>query len=66
MPETTPTDRRGFWLLASVPVIMLAMFVLPYTVLRHIDAWYGSFLFWTAATAAVIAINVVLTSRWRD
>ena len=66
MPESTHSNRSDAWLLASVPLIMLLMFVLPYTVLRDVNAWYGSLLFWIAATLAVIAINVVLTRRWKD
>lgn len=66
MPESTPGDRHAPWLLALVPVIMLLMFVVPYTVLRDVNAWYGSLLFWVAATVVVIGINVVLTRRWTD
>lgn len=63
---TVRSTRHRAWLLAAVPVIMLAMFVVPYTLLRGVDAWYGSALFWTLATAAVIALNVVLSSDWED
>ncbi len=58
--------RRRAWLLTAIPVIMLAMFVVPYTLLREVDAWYGSALFWMVATAAVIALNVVLSRDWED
>ncbi|WP_202912127.1 hypothetical protein [Nesterenkonia muleiensis] len=54
------------WLVASVPVIMLAMFIVPYTLLREADAWYGSLLFWTAGTLVVIAVNVVVSLSWED
>ncbi|TLP74348.1 hypothetical protein [Nesterenkonia sphaerica] len=54
------------WLLVSVPVIMLAMFVVPYTLLREVDAWYGSLLFWTVGTAAVITINIVIALTWEN
>lgn len=54
------------WLLVSVPVIMLAMFIIPFTLLSDVDAWYGSLLFWTAGTLAVIAINVVVSRGWED
>lgn len=54
------------WLLVSVPVIMVAMFVIPYTLLREVDAWYGSLLFWTLGTAAVIAINVAVALTWEN
>lgn len=43
---------------------MLAMFVVPYTLLRTVDTWYGSALFWTLATLAVIAVNVAVSAGW--
>lgn len=45
---------------------MLAMFLVPYTLLAEVDAWYGSALFWTVATVAVIAVNVLVSSAWSD
>lgn len=45
---------------------MILMFVLPYTLLREVNAWYGSFLLWTVGTVLVIGINVVLTRHWKD
>lgn len=49
-----------------IGLLMLLSFVLPFTVFRDVDAWWGSFLFWTAATAIVIAISAVISGRWRD
>lgn len=66
MQETHTTRSPLTWLLISVPVIMLAMFVLPYTLLRNVDAWYGSMLLWTVGTLAVIAVNVVISMNWED
>lgn len=54
------------WLLVSVPVIMVAMFVVPYTLLREVDAWYGSLLFWLVGTVAVISINVAVALTWEN
>lgn len=65
MPERSPHDRSTPWLLIAVPVIMLLMFAVPYTLLRDVNAWYGSFLFWVVCTLVVIAINVRLTRGWR-
>lgn len=65
MFESSPHEPPTQWLLASVPVIMLAMFVVPYTLLRDVNAWYGSLLLWVVGTLAVIAINVRLTRRWK-
>lgn len=59
------SQSRVGWLV-PVLVIVLLSFLLPYTVLSDVDAWYGSFLFWTLATAVVIAINAVVSSDWKD
>lgn len=61
-------ERRApsaLWLVA-VLVLVLLSYLVPYAVLREVDAWYGSLLFWSAATAVVIGINVVVSSAWRD
>ncbi len=56
---------RALWLVPVLALVLLSFFV-PYVVLSDVDAWYGSFLFWTLATAAVIAINAIVSSAWRD
>lgn len=53
------------WLVA-VAVLVLLSFLLPYTVFREVDAWYGSFLFWILATAAVIGVNAIVSAGWED
>ena len=54
------------WLLIPILVLVLLSFILPYTVFRDVDAWYGSFLFWTLAAAAVIGLNAVISADWKD
>jgi len=54
------------WWLAPIAVLILLSYVVPYTVLSDVDRWYGSFLFWSLATAAVIAINAVISLKWKD
>lgn len=56
---------RAIWLV-PVALIMLLNFMVPYTLLSGVDAWYGSFLFWTLATLVVIGINAVVSSAWKD
>lgn len=58
-------NPRAIWL---VPVLLLILlsYILPYTVFTDVDEWYGSFLFWTLATAVVIGINAIVSSAWRD
>ncbi|WP_068265726.1 hypothetical protein [Janibacter limosus] len=60
--DRTATRR---WLIVPLVLILLS-FVLPYTLLSDVDAWYGSFLFWTLATAVVIGVNAIISSRWED
>lgn len=59
------TSPSPLWL-AVVLLLVLLSYAVPYTVLRGVDSWYGSLLFWSAATAVVIGINVVVSSAWRD
>jgi len=59
------SNPRTVWLVPVAALILLSYFV-PYVLLRDVDAWYGSMLFWTASTAVVIAINAVVSSAWRD
>ena len=53
-------------LLVMIWVVIAACFVIPFTLLRNVDAWYGSFLFWSFASLVVIAFNWILSSRWED
>lgn len=53
-------------LLAAIVVVVLACFIVPFTLLRNVDAWYGSFLFWSLASVVVIAINWVLGADWKE
>lgn len=53
-------------LLAAIWVVIIACFIVPFTLLRSVDAWYGSFLFWCLASLIVIAINWILSASWRD
>ena len=65
MPENSTSDRLTPWLLGSIPVVMVLMFAVPFTLLREVNAWYGSFLFWSVGTIVVIGLNVILTRHWK-
>lgn len=54
------------WWLAPVVIVILLSYVVPFGLLRDVDAWYGSMLFWILGTAVVIAVNAVVSSAWRD
>ncbi len=59
-------ERRGvFWAGAALFLVLLA-YLVPYTVLSGVDAWYGSFLFWAAFGLAAILVNAVITGSWKD
>lgn len=58
-------NPRAIWLVL-VLIIIVASYAVPYTLLSDVDEWYGSFLFWTLATAVVIGINAVVSSAWKD
>lgn len=58
------TDKA--WLLPVIMTIILLSFLLPYTAFRNIDAWYGSYLFWSLATLVVIGLNAVISADWKD
>lgn len=58
-------NPRAIWLLLVLLIIVLC-YVVPYTVLSEVDEWYGSFLFWTLASAVVIGINAVVSADWKD
>ncbi|WP_043529384.1 hypothetical protein [Litchfieldella xinjiangensis] len=50
--------RRAIWL---VWLVVALCYLVPYTLLSHIQAWYGSFLFWSLAGLVIIALNVYIT-----
>ena len=59
-------ERRGiFWIGLALLLVVLA-YLVPYTVLSGVDAWYGSFLFWAVFGLAAILMNAAITSSWRD
>lgn len=58
--------RRGiFWAGLTLLVVVMA-YVVPYTVLSEVDAWYGSFLFWSGFGLVAILVNAAITSSWKD
>ncbi|MBE4908571.1 hypothetical protein IMZ08_10935 [Bacillus luteolus] len=59
------TAREVKWGLMIVVIILLG-YILPYTVLSNVTAWYGSFLLWTILAIAIIVINYFFTKNWGD
>lgn len=59
-------ERRGFTWAGVVLALVVLAFVVPYTVLSGIDAWYGAFLFWMVFGFLAIAMIALITSSWKD
>ncbi|WP_322998076.1 hypothetical protein [Castellaniella sp.] len=51
--------------LACIWVLALLCYVVPYLFLDRVNAWYGSFLFWTLVGALVIILNLIATRDLR-
>lgn len=49
-----------------IGILVLAAFIIPFTLLSIVEKWYGSFLFWLLLTLIVIACNVLLTKDWSN
>lgn len=47
-------------------LLVLSAYVVPYTVLSHVRAWYGSFLYWVLFAVASIGVVTWLTRRWGE
>lgn len=50
--------RRWIW---GVWLLVLLCYVVPYGLLGHVQAWYGSFLFWCVVGVLVIVANIMMT-----
>lgn len=59
-------ERKGILWATAVAALVVMAFTVPYTLLRGIDVWYGSFLFWAVFSAVAIAVNVFIMSGWKD
>jgi hypothetical protein len=47
--------------LLCIWVLAILCYAVPYLLLDRVNAWYGSFLFWTVAGVLVIVLNLVAT-----
>ena len=59
-------ERRGFTWAGVVLALVVLAYVVPYTVLSGVDAWYGAFLFWTVFGFLAIGVIALITSSWKD
>lgn len=59
-------DKKGLLWMAAVWILLVSAYVVPYTILSDVDAWYGSFLFWLVFALATFSINASIARNWRD
>ncbi len=52
--------------LGLIGLLILALYVVPYLMIGHIAAWYGSFLFWLCAGLVIILLNIMATAGFGD
>lgn len=57
--------KEASWAIVIL-VMMILAYVVPYTVLRNVDAWYGSFLFWNLFAIVIIIVNYFITVDWSE
>ncbi|WP_158773995.1 hypothetical protein [Cobetia sp. L2A1] len=57
--------KRSKWIWLIWALVLLC-YVVPYTLLTHVSAWYGSFLFWSVAGVIVIAVNLYITKDFEE
>lgn len=59
--------RKSNWIWAVIIVFaILLAYIIPYTMLANVQAWYGSFLYWTITGIVIIIANLFITRGWRD
>ena len=61
----TNKQRKKLWGTFIIVLILLA-YIVPYTILSDVQAWYGSFLFWGIIGVLIIFANVMVTRDWRE
>ncbi len=44
-----------------IGVLIIGCYAVPYLLLRSVETWHGSFLFWTFAGVFTIVLNVIAT-----
>lgn len=52
--------------LGVIAILVISCFIVPFVLLRHVDTWFGSFLYWSVATLVVIVISALISLRWKD
>lgn len=56
--------RQSRWGALLLAVLVLSAYLVPYTLLSEVKAWYGSFLYWVLFAVVVIGVVAWLTREW--
>lgn len=59
-------ELRGVVWVGAMVVLLGVAYLVPYTLLSGVDAWNGSFLFWTVFGLLAIVVIAAITRSWRD
>ncbi|MCH1623720.1 hypothetical protein [Fredinandcohnia quinoae] len=59
------SKKELLWGGLCICLILLA-YIIPFTILKNITFWYGSFLLWIILALLIIGINYILVKDWRD
>ena len=57
--------KRSKWIWLVWAVVLLS-YLVPYTLLSDVSRWYGSFLFWAVAGVAIFALDVFITTDFKE
>mgnify|MGYP001264638919 CR=1 FL=1 len=57
-------NRKWIWGILFLFLVLIA-YIVPYTFLTDIQAWYGSFLFWILIALVIVVFNYIVTWNWR-
>ncbi|WP_106494603.1 hypothetical protein [Lentibacillus sp. Marseille-P4043] len=49
---------------AIIAVLIVLAYLLPYTVMSDVKAWYGSFLIWGIIGILIIIATIIVTKDW--
>ncbi|WLD93869.1 hypothetical protein [Alkalihalobacillus sp. AL-G] len=58
-------SREWKWGLVILGIVLIG-YILPYTLLTNIAAWYGSLLLWSLLAIMIIIVNYFLTKDWGE
>ncbi|MGY0692555.1 hypothetical protein ACW2QC_07140 [Virgibacillus sp. FSP13] len=59
------TNKKSTLILgAIICVLIMLAYLLPYTVMSDVQAWYGSFLVWGIIGILIIIATIIVTKDW--